>query len=91
MELTIVGLLAYHIILLRAVNICNEKQLRPSISFVVGAIAGGIWLATVCLAVMLVYKELALINNSVPYTILGVSMLLLLGGFRCMNARRDKC
>ena len=46
MEAVIVGLLAYFAIELRAKKLCNDRRYGASKSFIVGAIAGGVFVAT---------------------------------------------
>ena len=88
MEAVIIGLVAYHVILLRAVKICNERNFGLGKSFILGVVAGGIFLLTVYAIGYYINREIVLINGDALSTFLVAAAILVLGGVRCMEGRK---
>jgi hypothetical protein len=90
MEVVITGLVAYHVLLLRAVKYCVDKKLGLGKSFIVGMLAGGLFALTVHAVGYLINQKIMLLNGSMFYTSLAFIALLLAGGIRCMDASKKQ-
>lgn len=88
MEAVVVGIVAYNLILFRAVKICADRELMPGKSFTVGAVAGGMFVFTVHVTAYLVNERVMLINNNAFYTVIASLGAMLLGGLQCYEAQR---
>ncbi|MCB1701203.1 MAG: hypothetical protein KDI14_10230 [Halioglobus sp.] len=88
MEAVIVGLLAYFAIELRAKKLCNDRRYGASKSFIVGAIAGGVFVATAMAVSIYLNGEIMLINGSLLYTCAAIATIVLMGGLTCIESRK---
>lgn len=90
MEAVITGLIAYHLILLRAVWICRKWELSLGESFAVGCVGGLVFVVTIHLIGYVATKQTMINNGGFALTMLISIGLPLLGGIRCMDARRKQ-
>jgi hypothetical protein len=89
-EAVIVGLIAYHLLLLRAVSICRKREFSLGESFAVGCVGGFIFVATIHLIGYVATKQTMATNGGLALTLLISFGLPILGGVRCMDARRKQ-
>ena len=88
MEAVIAGLVAYHLIMLRAVGICRTRELNPSRSFAVGVMAGLLFVVTIHLIGYVATRQTMLANGVILLSLLIYIWLPLLVGLGCLDALR---